>query len=147
MNSDLANFRLQTYRHLLLSSEGPDTFQDMTDLWSQTSATVNRLSTLKGTTPEEEAELCLTMLVGLQLGIRNSDSLNRAIDRAFTILPQITDRKLLCHLLVHLYAETEDEELLAEINTLMPSWPRETLTEEDRYLQEFYLSAQENALC
>ena len=154
-------FRLKCYRRMMLEGMEEDyAIQDYQSEWQDAQKDVNgffRYIDTHDLNAAEEAELLLTALVGLQIGYRNWNLFQRAEERAFDLLPALsasansagclpTDR-LRAHLLVHLYAETEDEELLAEIDTLMPSWPQETLTEEDRYLREFYLSAQENALC
>ncbi|MDO4738220.1 MAG: hypothetical protein Q4A50_06325 [Bacteroidales bacterium] len=42
------------------------------------------------------------------------------------------------HLLVHLYQETLDEDLLPAIDHLMSTWQDNTMTEEDHYLMELF---------
>ena len=41
-------------------------------------------------------------------------------------------------LLVHLFQETQDEDLLPAIDLLMSTWQDNTMTEEDHYLQELF---------
>ncbi len=88
--------------------------------------------------PEAEADILLTIFVALQIGYRNWDFFQRAVTRTYDLLPQLPDGKQKCHLLVHLYQETEDEDLLPDIDRLMDTWQAATMTEEDRYLQELY---------
>ena len=46
------------------------------------------------------------------------------------------------HLLVHLYQETQDEELLPAIDHLMSTWQDDTMAEEDHYLMELFQLAE-----
>jgi hypothetical protein len=41
-------------------------------------------------------------------------------------------------LLVHLYQETQDEDLLPAIDRLMNTWQDDTMAEEDHYLMELF---------
>ncbi len=154
-------FRMKCYRRMMLEGMDEDyAIQDYRAEWHDAQEDVNDFSQYIEThelQPAEEAELLLTIFVGLQIGFRNWNLFQRAEERAFDLLPVLPDvtntagnltaDKLRCHLLVYLYAETEDENFLAEIDSLMQTWSTDSLTEEDRYLQEFYLSVQENILC
>ena len=118
--------------------------------------------------PEEKADRLLTIFVALQIGYRNPDLFARATDMAYDLLPQLAEvaespeapipnsqfdnscpssvvrcqtqvrRSQLSTLLVHLYQETQDEELLPYIDRLMSTCQDDTMTEEDHYLQELF---------
>lgn len=117
--------------------------------------------------PEEKADRLLTIFVALQIGYRNDTLFTRAIDMTYDLLPQLAEtadspdapilnsqfdnsRQLSVvrcplsiiyyktHLLVYLYQETQDEELLPAIDRLMSTWQDGTMTEEDHYLQELF---------
>ena len=131
--------RLQAYRQMLfLDPIEDDSIQARTQRWSNTEQHINALLNRHGSTPDEEAEICLTLLVLLQVGIRNYEPLTTTLNRTFDVLPHISDSKLRTHLLVYLYQETEDEDLAEEIDTLMSTWDDTNMTEEDHYLQELY---------
>ena len=116
---------------------------------------------------EARADLLLTIFVALQIGYRNDTLFTRATDMAYDLLPQLAEtaestespipnsqfdnhcppsvvrcqaqvRRSQLSLLVHLYQETQDEELLPSIDHLMSTWQDDTMTEEDHYLQELF---------
>ena len=122
-------------------------------------------------TLEARANLLLTIFVALQIGYRNPDLFARATDMTYDLLPQLAEAaesleapiinsqhdgssplsvvrcplsiiNYTTHLLVHLYQETQDEELLPAIDRLMSTWQDDTMTEEDRYLQELFQLAE-----
>ena len=115
--------------------------------------------------PDEQANRLLTIFVALQIGYRNADLFARATDMAYDLLPQLAETadsleapncrpsSVVCcplsvvkrkfggvnyHLLVHLYQETQDEELLPYIEHFKSTMSEETMSEEDRYLIELF---------
>jgi hypothetical protein len=117
--------------------------------------------------PEEKADRLLTIFVALQIGYRNDSLFTRATDMTYDLLPQLAEtadspeapilnsqfdnsRQLSVvrcplsiinyktHLLVHLYQETQDEELLSYIDHFMSTMSEETMSEEERYLIELF---------
>lgn len=136
--------RMKAYHDmLLLDGQNAAYLDDQQALWNWTDQTIDALFAVTGRTPEEEGEYCLSILVGLNIGIRHDDKVHRAVQRAEHVLPRISDDKLRCHLLVYLYAETEDEALQADICRLMDQWPADTLTQEDHYLQQVFQTIEE----
>ena len=116
---------------------------------------------------EARADLLLTIFVALQIGYRNPDLFTRATDMTYDLLSQLAEvaestespipnsqfdnscpssvvrcplSVVRCQLplLVHLYQETQDEELLPAIDHLMSTWQDDTMTEEDHYLMELF---------
>lgn len=151
MLSQLRDYRLKCYRHLLLKDLTEDF--SMQDYHSEhriaQDIACKLLSSLRTTTsnvgfapcalsPEEQAEHLLAIFLSLQIGFRNPALFQQATDMAFPILSQLPKGKLLCHLLVHLYLETDDDTLRTAAEDLLADWQPEELTEEDQYLLEFY---------
>ena len=116
---------------------------------------------------EARADLLLTIFVALQIGYRNPDLFTRAVDMTYDLLPQLAEVAespeapipnsqfdnscpsfvvrcpsfvVRCQLplLVHLYQETQDEELLLSIDHLMSTMSEDAMSEEDHYLQEIF---------
>ena len=58
-----------------------------------------------GENNEEEAEICLSVLIGYSTTVRNAKNIQRAIDRAYRVLPRLESSLLKCQLLVYCYIE------------------------------------------
>lgn len=143
ISSQLQAYRLKCYRTMLLKDLEEDySIQNYHTNWHNSQDAVNKLFTYleaNALTPEERVELLLTIFVSLQLGFRNSALFNRATDIAFSLLPLLSPQNhLYIHLIIHLYLETNDEDLRNDAETLMAEWESEEQTEEDEYLLEFY---------
>lgn len=139
----LEAFRIKCYRKMLLKDLDEDySIQDYRSECQTSQEATNRLLSHLATPTlslEERAELLLTIFVSLTISFRNSVLFYRATDIAFSLLPQLPPTsKLLCHLLVYLYIETEDEDLRTDVENLIADWKAEEQTEEDKYLLEFY---------
>ena len=166
----MTSLRLQAYRQLLLLDTLEDhSIQDYQSRWHEAQHTVKtlfqRLDTHGETLPlEEKAEILLTIFVLLQVGYRNEALFARAVETTYELLSQLIETAdpleapncrplsvVRCplsiinyktHLLVHLYQETQDEELLPAIDHLMSTWQDDTMTEEDHYLMELFQLAE-----
>ena len=162
----MTSLRLQAYRQLLLLDTLEDhSIQDYQSRWHEAQHTVKtlfqRLDTHGETLPlEEKAEILLTIFVLLQIGYRNEALFARAVEATYELLPQLAEATkspetpilnsqsdnccplsvVRCQfpLLVHLYQETQDEDLLPAIDHLMSTWQDNTMTEEDHYLMELF---------
>ena len=115
--SYLQSQRLRAYRDMLMLDESETSdIQSLQHLWSELTQTAVILSNVKGTTVDEEAEICLTMLACLQVGIRNDEQTIKAVRRTLDVLPQLSvGTPLRLALLVFLYAETEDDDFRQEV--------------------------------
>ena len=160
MFPDLADFRLRCYRHILmLDTADCGTMHDETHFWTEASAMVRQCLAAIGSISSEvsdlslrpvgrdavavRAQFLLTALLALQVGIRDYALINQVVTQALALLPQLKDTHLRTHLLVHLYAETEDEALLTEARSLISQWPESSLSEEDRFLLQTYNAIEE----
>lgn len=120
---------LQSISHELLYL-GIDGTPIYTDRFCQLNTEVFRLSESlfdrKGETDEEEASLCLTLLMGYR-ATAYSDSNKEAkiqeiLDRAFIVLDHLGDSVLKCRLLLSCYGEVFDEELIEDIRRIVDGW-------------------------
>ena len=145
----LLPLRLRCYRKLLLQDLSEDyAIQDYQSDAQAAHAKAKRLFAYLDThnlTPEEKAEVLLTIWLLLQFGYRNPDLFTRVTEETYDFYLSVVSSplsvvtpSLLGHLLLHLYHETEDEDLLPTIDRLTSHWTEDTMTEEDRYLQQLY---------
>lgn len=148
--SSLEAFRLRVYRNmLLLDTDTTSSIQDLTHFWDECSAmarqclaALERLSSSPRPVGRDalssaeciafRAQLLLTALLALQVGIRDYALIDQVITKSLALLPQLKDIRLCTHLLVHLYAETEDEALYTQLQNALIEFHSET--EEDQYL-------------
>jgi len=91
-----------------------------------------------GTTDIEEAEVCLAVLVGYSVTIRNEKNIQKVLDRALSVLPKIPPSLLKCQLLVYCYAELYTKELAEEAKEIMKQWKGKDLCIEQRRIKEFF---------
>ena len=103
----------------------PEAACDYTDVeqWKQMQTclaqTLAELEKAEGSTPEEEGELVLALLMGFCVAVRNGKSVERALQRAERVMPLLTDELLKCKLAVYCYLEVPDEELAELASALM----------------------------
>ena len=130
---------LQSISHELLYL-GVDGTPIYTDRFCQLNTEVFRLSESlfdrKGETDEEEASLCLALLMGYR-ATAYSDSNKEAkiqgiLDRAFIVLDHLEDSVLKCRLLISCYGEVFDDELAAEAHAIIDGWGKRELTAEEQ---------------
>ena len=150
MNSKLKSLRLAAYRRMNFEDpEQDDSVQSLHRMWEESAEAVRYctrcLNNTASLSPNEEAEFLLTILVCQQATIRDYALLDQTIDRAFNLLPRITDDRLRLHLLVQLFAETEDETLLPDIDLLVKDLISQD--EEDRYILQSYQLLKEYPTC
>lgn len=136
---------LQSISHELLYL-GVDGTPIYTDRFCQLNTEVFRLSESlfdkKGETDEEEASLCLALLMGYR-ATAYSDSNKEAkiqeiLDRAFIVLDHLGDSVLKCRLLLSCYGEVFDEELIEEVRRIVDGWGggRQLSSEEEEVVEE-----------
>ena len=65
----------------------------------------------EGSTPEEEGEIVLAVLMGYAIAVRKRKNIAVAMERANRVLPILQDPVLKCRLAIFCYGECYDEEL------------------------------------
>ena len=142
---------LQHVAHELLYL-GADGSPIYTDSFRQLNTEVlqksDALFALKGENPEEEARLCLALLMGYNATIYDygdKESKKQVIlDRIYNIMSQLPASLLKMRLLTWGYSETYDEELAHEAHQLIETWNISDLTDEQKEIIEELRNFEEN---
>lgn len=102
----------------------------------------------RGTTVEEEAELCLGLLVAFAATIYDNGSkqeyVQNVLDRSWEVLPKLSPSLLKVRLLTYCYGECYDEELAKEAHEIINTWNKEELTIEQEEIIEELKNFEEN---
>lgn len=113
---------------------------DGTPLYSDDYARLNKLVLTQsdalfsctGSDAEEEANLCLALLMGYNATIydvgNKEQKKQTVLDRAFIVLEQIPASLLKVRLLAYCYGEVYEDDLFVEANAIINSWNKEALT-------------------
>lgn len=118
---------------------------DFTDIeeWNQAQLhlvkALAELERLEGSTPEEEGELALAILMGYSVAIRNARNVQLALERAKQVMPRLTNEVLKCKLAVFCYVEIPNQELAELIQTLLAELKRQGRDEEIRQAEKQFL--------
>ncbi|RHL06025.1 MULTISPECIES: UpxZ family transcription anti-terminator antagonist [Bacteroides] len=88
----------------------------------------------RGTTVEEEAELCLGLLVAFAATIYDNGSkqeyVQNVLDRSWEVLPKLSPSLLKVRLLTYCYSEFYDESLAKEAHEIINTWNKAEFTSE-----------------
>lgn len=102
----------------------------------------------KSSDVEEEANLCLALLMGYNASIYdNGDKTEKkqsVLDRAFEALEQLPASLLKVRLLTYCYGEVYEENLLQEARDIIEQWDKATLTSEQVEVMEELKNIEEN---
>lgn len=83
-------------------------------------------NTPSGDTAEEEAELCLSLLVAFNATFcddgRKQQYIQHILDRCFEVLPQLSPSLLKVRLLSYCYGEVYETDLAQEAHVIIESW-------------------------
>jgi len=116
-----------------LCPEGASLFTDVEQWkWMQSRLTgeLRELEKLVGSTPEEEGELLLALLMGYCVTVRNASLMDRILARARQVLPCLSDKVLQCKLAAFCYLEVPDRKLLELARSLIGELEQEGRAEE-----------------
>lgn len=102
----------------------------------------------QGKTVEEEAELCLGLLVAFAATIYDNGHkqqyIQQVLDRSWEVLPKLPDSLLKVRLLVYCYSEVYDENLAQEAHAIINTWNKSELTLEQVEIIEELGNFEEN---
>lgn len=102
----------------------------------------------RGATVEEEAELCLGLLVAFAATIYDNGSkqqyVQNILDRSWEVLPKLSPSLLKVRLLTYCYSEFYDESLAKEAHVIISTWNKEELTLEQAEAIEELKGVEEN---
>lgn len=106
------------------------------------------LYSVKGDTPEEEAGICLALLMGYNATIysdKDKEAKKQSIlDRAWEVLEELPPSLLKCQLLTYCYGEVFEEELAQEAHAIIDSWQGRELTDKEQEVVENLRNLEEN---
>ncbi|WP_195660054.1 UpxZ family transcription anti-terminator antagonist [Bacteroides nordii] len=106
------------------------------------------LYSAKGDTPEEEAGICLALLMGYSATIysdKDKEAKKQSIlDRAWEVLEQLPPSLLKCQLLTYCYGEVFEDELAQEAHAIIDSWQGRKLTAKEQEIVENLRNLEEN---
>ena len=88
----------------------------------------NKRARAKGNTVEEEAEICLALLMGFNAYIRDDSGIQEVLSRTHEILPLLPSGVLKCQLLVFCYGEEYDEKILEQAHEIIDTWKKQPLS-------------------
>ena len=102
----------------------------------------------QGNTPEEEAELCLSMLLAFNATVydngRKQQYIQELLDRSWEVLPKLVPSLLKVRLLTYCYGEVYEEDLAKEARVIIKTWKKEELTLEQVEIIEELDNLEEN---
>lgn len=94
----------------------------------------------RGATPEEEANICLALLMGYNATIYNQGDKEEkkqvVLNRCWDVLDQLPATLLKCQLLTYCYGEVFEEELAKEAHTIIESWSNRELLKAEKEIAE-----------
>lgn len=106
------------------------------------------LYSTRGNTVEEEAELCLDLLVAFAATIYDNGHkqqyIQHVLDRSWEVLPKLSPSLLKVRLLTYCYSEFYDEELAKEAHEIINTWNKKELTLEQAEIVEELKGFEEN---
>lgn len=93
-------------------------------------------SSVKGSTVEEQANVCLALLMGYNASFidhgEKQEHIQEILNRCWDILEALPASLLKLRLLTACYGEVYDEPLAEEARTIIASWDEKTLTPEEQ---------------
>lgn len=105
-------------------------------------------NTPNGDTPEQEAELCLSVLVAFNATFcdngRKQQYIQHILDRCWNILEELPASLLKVRLLTYCYAEVYEDELAKEAHAIIDTWDTSSLTSEQTEIIEELKNMEDN---
>lgn len=106
------------------------------------------LYNIHGATAEEEAELCLGLLVAFAATIYDNsckqEYIQNVLDRSWEVLPKLSASLLKVRLLTYCYGEFYDESLAKEAHEIINTWDKAGLSPEQAEIAEELKGFEEN---
>lgn len=133
MNSNSSSLFSSAHHLLTYGLDGSPIYVDQfTRLNREVYEQAMELYSTRGNTAEEEAELCLGLLVAFAATIydngRKQQYVQNVLDRSWEVLPKLSPSLLKVQLLTYCYSEFYDEELAKEAHIIIDTWNKEEMT-------------------
>ncbi len=119
---------------------GPLYFEEYCRLGKEVFECSESLFPCCGDTPEEEAHICLALLMGYTSTAYNygdkEEKKQQVLTRATKVVEELSDGLLKCQLLTYCYGEVFEEELASEARRIMQTWQEREWGEEECRIKE-----------
>lgn len=137
------------HRLLYLGADGQPIYSDsFTCLNGEVLRQADALFGFRGATDEEEASLCLALLMGYNATIYNNGDkeqrIQTVLNRCWNLLDRLPASLLKVRLLTYCYGEVFDEELAREAYSIIDSWSDREFTEEEKEIVVLLGDMEEN---
>lgn len=136
---------------LYLGMDGSPIYSDgFVRLNSETFHLCNQLydGGLHGDTPEEEASLCLALLLGYNATLCDhgdkQQRIQHVLEHSWTVLSNLADSLLKVRLLTYCYSECYEEELADQAHSIIATWSADTLTNEQQEIIDELQNIEDN---
>ncbi|WP_455674380.1 UpxZ family transcription anti-terminator antagonist [Phocaeicola sp.] len=97
----------------------------------------DELFPVKGTTTDEEASICLALLMSYSASVcRDEKKVQQVLNRTQSILPMLDASLLKCQLLAFCYTEVGEKKLLEEAYGITGNWKGKVLLKEEEHIME-----------
>jgi hypothetical protein len=132
-----------SHRLLHLGEDGSPIYaNEFSQLNAEVLKMADDLFPVKGKNQEEEAALCVALLMAYNATIYNygdrEDKKQAILDRASAVVDQLPSSLLKCRLLLYCYGEIYEKELIDEARQIIISWGGRELTREEEEMMELY---------
>lgn len=149
LESEIAALYALAHELLYLGMDDSPIYSDhFTRLNREVFQKANSLYAQRGATFEEEASLCLAVLMGYNATFYNNgdkeESIQGILNRCWAVLDHLPASLLKVRLLVYCYGEIFDEDLASEAHLIMNGWLGRELTAEEHEVMELLLGMEEN---
>lgn len=149
ITSQIERLRQLAHELLYLGVDGTPLYVDrFSQLNNGVLEQAETLYSQKGATLEEEANLCLALLMGYGATIYDRGDKEHkkqvVLNRAWRVLDKLPDSLLKCQLLVACYGEVFDEEMAQEAHTIIDSWGGRELSDPERETVEMLKDLEEH---
>ena len=151
LSEEIVSLQRAAHDLMYLGMDGSPVYSD--DL-SRRNGEVYRLTTalynsgVKGSTVEEQANVCLALLMGYNATIYNDgdkeSKIQSILDRSFAVLDHLPASLLKCQLLTYCYGEVFEEDLAQEAHQITDSWKNRALSEEELEVMEPLQTMEDN---
>lgn len=141
MNDNVSTLYALAHELLYLGTDGKPIYSDdFTRLNREVYQLADELYSCCGATPEEEAKLCLSLLMAYNAtAYDNGDKqehIQGVLDRCWEVLDKLSPSLLKVQLLVRCYSEVYEQKILKQAYSVINTWNKATLTSKRKEIME-----------
>lgn len=149
LESQITSLYTLAHELLYLGQDNAPIYSDhFTRLNREVFRLANALYDTHSTVPEEEASLCLSLLMGYNATLYNNgdkqERIQNILNRCWKVLDRLPASLCKAQLLTYCYGEVFEEELAEEAHTIIDNWSGRELTAEENEVRELLRNMEEN---